>query len=45
MTDQLQAVIENAWDERDRIGAGTRGEVRGAVDAALAALGRFSAEK
>ena len=43
MTDQLQAVIENAWDERDRIGAGTRGEVRGAVDAALAALDRGEA--
>ena len=43
MTDQLQAVIENAWDERDRIGAGTRGEVRGAVDAAIAALDRGEA--
>ena len=43
MTDQLQAVIENAWEERDRIGAGTRGEVRGAVDAALAALDRGEA--
>jgi 2,3,4,5-tetrahydropyridine-2-carboxylate N-succinyltransferase len=43
MTDQLQAVIEKAWDERDGIGAGTRGEVRGAVDAALAALDRGEA--
>ena len=43
MTDQLQAVIEKAWNERDRIGAGTRGEVRSAVDAALAALDRGEA--
>ena len=38
MTADLQAVIERAWDERDGIGASTRGEVRQAVDAALAAL-------
>ena len=43
MTDQLQAVIEKAWDARDRIGAETRGEVRLAVDAALAALDRGEA--
>ena len=37
---QLQAVIEQAWEERDSIGADTRGEVREAVDAALEALDR-----
>jgi 2,3,4,5-tetrahydropyridine-2-carboxylate N-succinyltransferase len=37
---QLQAVIEQAWEERDSIGADTRGEVREAVDAALDALDR-----
>src|SRR3954447_7447792 len=35
---ELQPVIERAWDERDRIGPETKGEVRQAVDAALAAL-------
>jgi 2,3,4,5-tetrahydropyridine-2,6-dicarboxylate N-succinyltransferase len=43
MNEQLQAVIERAWDERDAIGAQTRGEVRQAVDAALAALDRGEA--
>ena len=38
MTADLQAVIERAWEERDSVGADTRGEVRQAVDAALAAL-------
>jgi 2,3,4,5-tetrahydropyridine-2-carboxylate N-succinyltransferase len=38
MSEALQATIERAWDERDSIGAGTKGEVRQAVDAALAAL-------
>ena len=38
MTADLQAVIERAWDERDTIGADTRGDVRQTVDAALAAL-------
>ena len=37
MTD-LEPVIERAWEERDSIGPSTRGEVRLAVDAALAAL-------
>jgi 2,3,4,5-tetrahydropyridine-2-carboxylate N-succinyltransferase len=37
MTD-LQPVIERAWEDRDRIGPGTKGEVRLAVDAAVAAL-------
>ena len=34
----IQQVIDQAWDERDSIGAGTAGEVREAVDSALAAL-------
>ena len=38
MTADLQAVIERGWEERERVGAGTKGEVRQAVDAALAAL-------
>lgn len=38
MTNDLQAVIERAWDERESIGAGTKGEARQAVDAAIAAL-------
>jgi 2,3,4,5-tetrahydropyridine-2-carboxylate N-succinyltransferase len=38
MSNDLQAVIERAWDERESIGAATNGEVRQAVDAALAAL-------
>ena len=38
MNEQLQAVIERAWEEREGIGAATKGEVRLAVDAALAAL-------
>jgi 2,3,4,5-tetrahydropyridine-2-carboxylate N-succinyltransferase len=43
MDDQLQAVIDRAWDERDGIGPDTRGEVRQAVDAAIAALDRGEA--
>ena len=38
MTEQLQAVIERAWDERDAIGPATKGDVRQAVDAAIASL-------
>ena len=34
----LQATIENAWEKRDTVNAGTTGTVREAVDAALAAL-------
>lgn len=34
----LQPVIEQAWEGRDTISAGSSGEVREAVDAALAAL-------
>ena len=38
MTSELQAIVERAWEERDGIGAGTKGEVRQAVDSAIAAL-------
>ncbi|MGE5561969.1 MAG: 2,3,4,5-tetrahydropyridine-2,6-dicarboxylate N-succinyltransferase [Bacillota bacterium] len=38
MDDQLEAVIDRGWDERNSIGPDTRGEVRQAVDAAIAAL-------
>jgi 2,3,4,5-tetrahydropyridine-2-carboxylate N-succinyltransferase len=38
MSDQLQAVIDRAWEERERLGPETRGEIRSAVDAAIAAL-------
>jgi 2,3,4,5-tetrahydropyridine-2-carboxylate N-succinyltransferase len=45
----LQPVIERAWDERDSIGPDTKGEVRLAVDTALAALdsgsGRIAEKK
>src|ERR1051325_10493251 len=43
MSNELQAVIERAWEERDSIGAGTKGEVRQAVDAAIASLDNGSA--
>jgi 2,3,4,5-tetrahydropyridine-2-carboxylate N-succinyltransferase len=36
--DELQTVIEQAWEDRDGIGPDTRGEVRAAVDRALALL-------
>ena len=38
MNDGLEAAIEAAWDVRTRIDPATRGEVREAVDAALALL-------
>jgi len=38
MRDELQKTIEQAWDQRDRIGPSTTGEVRAAVDKAIAAL-------
>src|SRR3954465_14121185 len=38
MSDSRQTVIDGAWDERDAIGPATRGEVRQAVDSAIAAL-------
>lgn len=36
--DNLQKVIENAWDNRDQINAETQGEIRGAVTDALLTL-------
>jgi 2,3,4,5-tetrahydropyridine-2-carboxylate N-succinyltransferase len=38
MSDNLEATIDAAWEQRDSIGSETKGEVRQAVDAALAAL-------
>ena len=38
MNEQHLGVIDRAWEERDTIGPDTRGEIRQAVDAALAAL-------
>ncbi len=38
MTDQLSATIDAAWDNRDSIGSTTQGEVRDAVQTALAGL-------
>jgi 2,3,4,5-tetrahydropyridine-2-carboxylate N-succinyltransferase len=40
MNDELRSVIDRAWEERDSVGPDTRGEVRLAVDAAIAALDR-----
>jgi len=38
MSDAIEATINAAWEQRDSVGPATRGEIRGAVDAALAAL-------
>ncbi|WP_028969797.1 2,3,4,5-tetrahydropyridine-2,6-dicarboxylate N-succinyltransferase [Sphingomonas sp. URHD0057] len=38
MSEALQEVIDRAWDERDAISPTTRGEVRQAIDTAIAAL-------
>ena len=38
MSEELQAIIERAWEDRDSLGPDTRGEVRLAVDQAIAAL-------
>ena len=38
MTDQLSATIDAAWKARDGINSATKGEVRGAVQSALAGL-------
>src|SRR4051794_13142418 len=38
MNGEHRPVIDRAWDERDTIGPATKGEVRQAVDAAIAAL-------
>jgi 2,3,4,5-tetrahydropyridine-2-carboxylate N-succinyltransferase len=40
MTDQLQTLIEAAFETRDTISANTRGDIREAVDTTLALLGR-----
>jgi 2,3,4,5-tetrahydropyridine-2,6-dicarboxylate N-succinyltransferase len=40
---QLQSVIQGAWNQRDRINAETRGEVRDAVETALAQLDKGEA--
>ena len=34
----LQTVIDQAWEDRDSLGTDTKGEIRQAVDAAIAAL-------
>jgi 2,3,4,5-tetrahydropyridine-2-carboxylate N-succinyltransferase len=39
----LQSVIEGAWDQRERINAETRGEIRDAVETALAQLDKGEA--
>ncbi len=38
MTAALQTIIDDAWDKRESLGLTTQGEVRDAVDAALAML-------
>jgi 2,3,4,5-tetrahydropyridine-2-carboxylate N-succinyltransferase len=38
MKEELRRVLERAWEDRDTISAETKGEVRLAVDAAIAAL-------
>jgi 2,3,4,5-tetrahydropyridine-2-carboxylate N-succinyltransferase len=43
MTDQLQTLIEAAFETRDTIGAGTRGDIRDAINEALALLDRGEA--
>jgi 2,3,4,5-tetrahydropyridine-2-carboxylate N-succinyltransferase len=43
MTEELQQVIDRAWEERESVGPDTRGDVRQAVDAAIAALDRGEA--
>jgi 2,3,4,5-tetrahydropyridine-2-carboxylate N-succinyltransferase len=40
---QLQSVIERAWDQREQINTQTRGEVRDAVETALAQLDKGEA--
>jgi 2,3,4,5-tetrahydropyridine-2,6-dicarboxylate N-succinyltransferase len=38
MSDRLQTAIDRAWEERERLGPETGGEVREAVEAAIASL-------
>ena len=39
----LQSIIESAWDQRERINAETRGEIRDAVETALDLLDKGEA--
>ncbi|HUG46552.1 MAG TPA: 2,3,4,5-tetrahydropyridine-2,6-dicarboxylate N-succinyltransferase [Sphingomicrobium sp.] len=43
MTLELEQVIGAAWEERDKIGPDTRGDIRQAVDQAIAALDKGAA--
>ena len=43
MNGKLEQLIDRAWEDRDSIGPDTRGDVRSAVDAAIAALDRGEA--
>ena len=38
MNDALQPVIDRVWEQRDQVGPATKGEIRQAVDGAIAAL-------
>jgi len=38
MSADLQSVIDAAWEDRDRVGPGTQGEIRDAVEAAISLL-------
>ena len=38
MSKQLQATIDAAWEARDGVNSATKGEVRDAVEAAIAGL-------
>src|SRR5206468_2631604 len=43
MNDDVRVAIERGWDERDQIGTTTSGDIRSAVDQAVAALDSGSA--
>jgi 2,3,4,5-tetrahydropyridine-2-carboxylate N-succinyltransferase len=43
MNSNLQSVIDEAWEQRDSIGPNTGGDVRLAVERAIAALDRGEA--
>jgi 2,3,4,5-tetrahydropyridine-2-carboxylate N-succinyltransferase len=43
MANDVQAVIERAWEQRDTLSPGTAGDIREAVESALAALDRGEA--
>ena len=43
MTDSLRQTIDTAWEDRNAIGPDTKGEVRQAVDKAIASLDRGEA--